>query len=601
MTDKVLSISLRPHNLDEIVGQDDVVNSIKTQFESGRVPHFFLITGATGSGKCLGYNTPVIMYDGSIKMVQDIVMGDKLMGDDSTPRNVLNTTKGQEKMYKVSQNYGDDYIVNESHILSLKISLINEGDKNHEIMDVPVKNYLKLTSESKRLLKGYKTSINFESKEVSSNPYFLGTWLNVDVDEYSIESVVPCCKHIPDEYKFNDRDKQLSLLAGLIDADGWSTPTTYGIMQKSEQLAKDIQFVARSLGFSSTMEKMGLGYRQVIYGKGIEQIPCLLHKKHTTSSEHLDCLEYGIKVEEVDQSYYDQGDEYRYYYGFEIDGNRRFLLGDHTVTHNTTLARIIALKLQGAEGGEGGGHKYEKYDIKEINASDKNGVDDIRELLETIRYKPLHPSLAKVIIMDEAHQLTTQAQNALLKDTEDTPEHLYFIFCTNNDSKILPSLKRRAYIINTHGINKSAIRKLLLIAKKKSGFKGEITGLEEALVEYEIDSPGLILQAAEKFFNDVDVTNCIFSAGSDGTVDTRKLCNLVLKGNWKEASVILKLLKKEEVIMTKMCILGYFKTVLLSSGNVNIAKAMKIISEECYDLPVFLANLCIACEIVRKV
>ena len=47
---------------------------------------------STGGGKCLGYNTPILMFDGSIKMVQDIKTGDKLMGDDSIERNVQNNS-----------------------------------------------------------------------------------------------------------------------------------------------------------------------------------------------------------------------------------------------------------------------------------------------------------------------------------------------------------------------------------------------------------------------------------------------------------------------------------------------------------------------------
>jgi DNA polymerase III subunit gamma/tau len=276
-----------------------------------------------------------------------------------------------------------------------------------------------------------------------------------------------------------------------------------------------------------------------------------------------------------------------------------FLIVGPTGSGKTTLARIIALMLQHKDPLKDKiDYSISKYDIKEINASDKNGVDDIRELLETIKYRPLQPSLAKVIIMDEAHQLTTAAQNALLKDTEDASEHLYFIFCTNNDSKILPTLKRRAYILNTHGIDKEATGKLLLTAKKKIGFKGDLAELKEALEEYEVDSPGLILQATEKYFSGMSAIDSVFGSGSEGSVDTKKLCNLVLKGNWKDASVILKSLKKEDIVMTRLCILGYFKTVLLNSGSVKIAQAMKIISEDVYDLPTFLANLCIACNTI---
>ncbi len=277
-----------------------------------------------------------------------------------------------------------------------------------------------------------------------------------------------------------------------------------------------------------------------------------------------------------------------------------FLIVGSSGTGKTTLARIIALMLQQKDPLKDKiDYNISKYDIKEINASDKNGVDDVRELLETIRYRPLLPSLNKVIIFDESHQLTTQAQNALLKDTEDTPEHLYFIFCTNNDSKILATLKRRAYIINTHGIDQPAIRKLLLSAKKKTEFKGEMLELENILIENDINSPGLILQAVEKYINGMSVTDCIFGNNSDNAIDTKKICQLMSKGDWKSISPILKTMTKEDIVMVRNCVLGYFKAILLNSGSVKIAHAIKIISEDTYDLPVFLANLCIACDTLK--
>jgi len=277
-----------------------------------------------------------------------------------------------------------------------------------------------------------------------------------------------------------------------------------------------------------------------------------------------------------------------------------FLIVGATGTGKTSIARIIALMLQQKDPLKDKiDYSISKYDIKEINASDKNGVDDVRELLETIKYRPLQPSLNKIIIFDEAHQLTTAAQNALLKDTEDTPEHMYFIFCTNNDSKILATLKRRAYIINTHGINQDAIRKLLLVAKKKAEFKGEIDELEKVLVEYDIDSPGIILQICEKYFNGSELMDCVFGSTAEGGIDTKKFCNLLSKGSWKDLVPFLKIIKKEDVVMIKCMALGYFKTILLNTGNVKIAQAMKILSEECYELPIFLANIALVCDMLK--
>ena len=73
-----------------------------------------------GRGKCLGINTPILMHDGTIKKVQHVMVGDKLMGDDSSPREVLSLARGREKMYKITSLEDDEsYIANESHILSL--------------------------------------------------------------------------------------------------------------------------------------------------------------------------------------------------------------------------------------------------------------------------------------------------------------------------------------------------------------------------------------------------------------------------------------------------------------------------------------------------
>jgi len=274
-----------------------------------------------------------------------------------------------------------------------------------------------------------------------------------------------------------------------------------------------------------------------------------------------------------------------------------YLICGQSGSGKTTLSRIIAMMLQNANIED----PIHKYDIKEINASDKNGIDDIRDIIDKSNYKPLYPSIAKVIIMDEAHQLTTPAQNALLKITEDPPKSMYFIFCTTNESKIITSLRRRAYIIHTQGLDPKDINKLLVNAKNKVNSDIDIKPLEETIIKYDIDSPGIILQAAEKYFNGSDPVDCVFIR-SNIELDSRKLCNLLSEGDWKKSLVILKIMKKEDIVMIKNYVLGYFKVVLLSGSDksIGLAKAMKIIGEETYDLPIFLANLCIACEIIRS-
>ena len=283
-----------------------------------------LICLGCGSGKCLAKNTKILMYDGTIKLVQDIIVGDVIMGDDSTPRNILSITKGRETMYKVNElrknkEFSDNsYIVNESHILSLK--------NNDDILDISVKDYLKLPSiyhGDESPLRGYRVPVIFPKKELVVNSYTFG---------YSLENT-----NIPFEYKCNSRKNQLELLAGLIDKNGYYNENSYKIIRKNEELIDDIVYIARSLGFSALKKTLGNYYSTNIYGCRLEDIPVKYLKTHIPILNEEDNLRYPIKLEKLEE------DDY---YGFEIDGNRRFVLGDYTVTHNTVLALNIASLLK---------------------------------------------------------------------------------------------------------------------------------------------------------------------------------------------------------------------------------------------------------------
>jgi len=110
------------------------------------------------------------------------------MGDDSTPRNILALGRGREKMYEIKPVKGDSYTVNESHILSLKMTkkgkkgtkhqLIN-GERywKNDIVDICIKDYLSLPKSQKECLKGYRVGVEFPEKKVELDPYILGYWL----------------------------------------------------------------------------------------------------------------------------------------------------------------------------------------------------------------------------------------------------------------------------------------------------------------------------------------------------------------------------------------------------------------------------------------
>lgn len=287
-----------------------------------------------GRGKCLGKNTLILMFDGTIKPVQDVVVGDVIMGDDSTPRNILSIARGRETMYKVVENGGSGYVVNESHILSLKCSnAISKNSQKGSVIDMSVLDYLQLPKyyhERGGALHGYRVPIVFGEIPVEMDPYVFGQSLGDGSD------------HIPLQYKCNARNIQLELLAGIIDSCSTITNRRldyYEISHPSSSFANDVVYLARSLRYPTTLQKKVKPGSDVpsarikIFATDAE-IPVKIVRVLTPPSKHRN-LYYKIKLEKMGE------DDY---YGFEIDGNRRFVLGDFTVTHNTVMSlKIISL------------------------------------------------------------------------------------------------------------------------------------------------------------------------------------------------------------------------------------------------------------------
>ena len=369
----------------------------------------YTVLSATGRGKCLGKSTKIITYDGTIKLVQDIVVGDKLMGPDGKSRNVLSTTKGQGDLYKIIPVKGDSYIVNDVHLLSLKLTPgsgnihLYDGTEVKDGIKTPVfveaKTLFNSNKTAKHCLKGWRPSaISFENEHTNHSipPYILGMWLGdgtaskpsitqipneVSTEFAAYAASINCRlreskskskasefylvdgnkgtanrftdnlkllgvlnkKHIPKSYKISSIQDRLELLAGLLDTDGSLHYEGYDFVQKDKQLAEDVVFIARSLGFAvniSECEKriktigfVGKYWRVNISGD-CSIIPCRIkYKQAQPRKQKKNHLLTGIKIEQAD---------YGDYYGFEIDGDKQFLLGDWQVTHNTSLLTNFA-------------------------------------------------------------------------------------------------------------------------------------------------------------------------------------------------------------------------------------------------------------------
>src|SRR5450631_222548 len=121
----------------------------------------------------------------------------------------------------------------------------------------------------------------------------------------------------------------------------------------------------------------------------------------------------------------------------------------------TTAARILAKALNCVHGptptpcGECDSCREiaagSSLDVIEIDAASNRGIDQIRELREMVRYAPAS-SRSKVVILDEAHQLTDEASNALLKTLEEPPERVVFILATTRAEDLMETIKSRAQL-----------------------------------------------------------------------------------------------------------------------------------------------------------
>jgi len=152
--------------------------------------------------------------------------------------------------------------------------------------------------------------------------------------------------------------------------------------------------------------------------------------------------------------------------------NHAYLFSGPRGCGKTSSARIMARSLNCAEGPtpdpcgacdscralapEGPG----SIDVTELDAASHGGVDDARELRDRAFYAPAE-SRYRVFIIDEAHMVTTQGFNALLKIVEEPPEHLIFIFATTEPDKVLPTIRSRTHHYPFRLIPPSAMRELL--------------------------------------------------------------------------------------------------------------------------------------------
>jgi DNA polymerase III subunit gamma/tau len=236
-----------------------------------------------------------------------------------------------------------------------------------------------------------------------------------------------------------------------------------------------------------------------------------------------------------------------------------FLLHGPTGCGKTTIARIIADKL-GCKGA----------DLKEVDAGQFRGIDTTRDIRNQSQYMAIE-SDCRVWILDECHKMTNDAQNGLLKILEDPPEHVYFILCTTDPQKLLPTIKGRCSQFQVKPLTDKQMYSLLRKVARSEGEQLE-ENIYEIIIRDSLCHPRNALQILEQVLKVSPERRAeVAQQTAAQQSQTIELCRALLnRAPWKSVAVILTGLKDQEAEGIRRSVLGYCQNILLSGKDMPI-------------------------------
>lgn len=264
-----------------------------------------------------------------------------------------------------------------------------------------------------------------------------------------------------------------------------------------------------------------------------------------------------------------------------------YLLTGPTGCGKTTIGRIIARRL-GCVGN----------DFREVDSADFRGIDTIREIRKNSMFKSLEGPV-RVWLIDECHKLTNDAQNALLKILEDTPHHIYFILCTTEPQKLIPTIKGRCSQFQMTPLNERQMLGLLKRIARSEEVKlaGEIY---DQIIQDSFGLPRNALQILEQVLSVGEEERLeVTRKAAEEQSESIQLCRALLKaGNWKTVRGILNGLKDQDPESIRRHVMGYAQSVLLNGEDDRAGLVLEEFLEPFYNTG--FPGLVYACYVITK-